>query len=195
MIAGIVLAGGQSRRMGRPKALLLAHGVAFLERCVDSLAKGGCQDVLVVLNSEDPEVGRLACAAGARVVQGAGEASEQIDSLRAGLSELSPDVVAAVVLPVDHPLVAADTVAALVRVYLESQAPIVRAAYRGRRGHPVLFSRACFPDLLGQEAAEGARSVIRRYRDVSRDVEVNDRGVVADIDTPADLLEHLGEES
>ena len=85
--------------------------------------------------------------------------------------------------------------AALVRFYLESQAPVVRAAYRGRHGHPVLFSRACFPDLLAQEAAEGARSVIRRYRGVSRDVEVNDRGVVADIDTPADLLEHLGEES
>lgn len=195
MIAGIVLAGGQSRRMGRPKALLLAHGVAFLGRCVDSLAKGGCEDVVVVLNSEDPEVGRLACAAGARVVQGAGEASEQIDSLRAGLRELSPDVVAAVVLPVDHPLVAADTVAALVRVHLESRAPIVRAAYRGRHGHPVLFSRACFPDLLEQKAAEGARSVIRHYSGVSRDVEVNDRGVVADIDTPADLLEHLGEES
>ncbi len=96
-------------------------------------------------------------------------------------------------LPVDHPLVAAETVAALVRVHLESQAPIVRAAHRGKHGHPVLFGRACFPDLLEGEAAEGARSVVRRYRDVLSDVEVSDRGVIADIDTPADLEQYLGE--
>ena len=193
MLSGIVLAGGRSQRMGRPKALLTAGGVSFLERCVESLGRGGCEDILVVLNSEDPEPARLASSAGARVVRGAGEDSEQIDSLRAGLGELAPAAEAVVVLPVDHPLVMAETVAALVRVYLQSQAPIVRATHRGKRGHPVLFSRACFAELLEGKAAEGARSVVRRYRDVSRDVEVNDRGVVADIDTPADLEEYLGE--
>lgn len=194
MIAGIVLAGGRSERMGRPKALLTAGGATFLERCVESLGRGGCGDVLVVLNSEDPELTRLASAAGARVVRGAGETSEQIDSLRAGLNALAPGSEAVVVLPVDHPLVAAETVAALLRVFSDSRAPVVRAAYRGKRGHPVLFSRACFADLSESTAAEGARSVVRRYRDASRDVEVSDRGVVADIDTPADFAAYFGEE-
>jgi CTP:molybdopterin cytidylyltransferase MocA len=141
MITGIVLAGGQSQRMGRPKALLTARGATFLERCIESLERGGCGNVLVV----------------------------------------------------DHPLVAAETVAALVRVYLESGAPIVRAIHEGKPGHPVLFSRACFPDLLEGDTAEGARSVVRRYRNASRDVEVSDRGVLADIDTPADFAEYFGE--
>jgi molybdenum cofactor cytidylyltransferase len=193
MIAGIVLAGGRSQRMGRPKALLTAHGKSFLERCVDSLQGGGCEDILVVLNSEDSELARLTSAAGARIVRGAGEGSEQIDSLRAGLRDLTPGVEAVVVLPVDHPLVGADTVAALVRVYLESRAPIVRAAHRGKHGHPVLFDRVCFSDLLEGKAAEGARSVIRQYRDVLRDVEVSDQGVLADIDTPADFEKYFGE--
>jgi molybdenum cofactor cytidylyltransferase len=135
----------------------------------------------------------LASAIGAHVVRGAGEGSEQIDSLRAGLRVLAPAVEAVVVLPVDHPLVAAETVAALVRVYLESGAPIVRAIHEGKPGHPVLFSRACFPDLLEGDTAEGARSVVRRYRNASRDVEVSDRGVLADIDTPADFAEYFGE--
>jgi CTP:molybdopterin cytidylyltransferase MocA len=57
----------------------------------------------------------------------------------------------------------------------------------------VLFSRSCFPDLLEEELEEGARAVIRRYRDVSRDVDVADKGVTADIDTPADAERYVGE--
>jgi len=179
--------------MGRPKALLTASGVTFLERCLESLGRGGCGDVLVVDNSGDRELARLASAGGARVVPGAGEGSEQIDSLRAGLRAVAPATQAVVVLPVDHPLVTAETVGAIVRVYLESGAAVVRASYEGRSGHPVLFSRACFSDLLEGEAAEGARSVIRRFRSYSLDVEVDDRGVLADIDTPADYRQYFGE--
>lgn len=193
MVTGIVLAGGRSRRMGHPKALLTVGGVSFLERCAASLAAGGCEDVLVVVNSEDPEMERLALAAGARVIPGAGEGSEQIDSLRAGLKQLEPPVEAVVVLPVDHPLVTGETVEALIRAYRESSAPIVRVVYGGKRGHPVLFDRTCFPDVLEGGWAEGARAVIRRYRDVSRDVEVADPGVIADFDTPADLERYLGD--
>lgn len=193
MITGIVLAGGQSRRMGHPKALLTVGGVSFLERCAASLAAGGCEDVLVVQNSEDPEMAQLASAAGARIVRGAGEDSEQIDSLRAGLEQLAPGVQAVVVLPVDHPLVTGETVKALIRAYRESSAPVVRVAYRGTRGHPVLFDRTCFPDLLEGGSTEGARAVIHRYRDLSRDVEVADAGVVADIDTTADFERYLGD--
>lgn len=193
MITGIVLAGGRSGRMGHPKALLTVDGVSFLERCAASLTAGGCEDVLVVLNSEDAEMARLASAAGARVVRGAGEGSEQIDSLRAGLEELAPLVEAVVVLPVDHPLVTGETVKALVRAYRESWAPVVRVAYAGKRGHPVLFDRICFPGLLEGGSTEGARAVIHRYRDRSRDVEVADPGVLADIDTPADFERYLGD--
>lgn len=179
--------------MGQPKALLTVGGVSFLERCASSLAVGGCEDVLVVLNSEDPEMAQQASVAGARIVRGAGEDSEQIDSLRAGLEQLAPAVQAVVVLPVDHPLVTGETVRALIRAHRESSAPVVRVTHGGKRGHPVLFDRTCFPDLLERGSKEGARAVIRRYRDRSREVEVADPGVVADIDTPADFERYLGD--
>ena len=105
MIVGIVLAGGASRRMGRPKALLDAGGESFLERAVSTLTAGGCDEVIVVVNSEDPEITGLVPRAGARLTFGGGVGTEQVESLRAGLRALPPGTDAVVALPVDHPLV------------------------------------------------------------------------------------------
>lgn len=192
MIAGIVLAGGRSRRMGRPKALLKVGEETFLERAVRRLTLGGCEDVVVVLNAEDPEFSEVAASAGARPTRGGGLDTEQIDSLRAGLRALPRGVEAVVVLPVDHPLVGSPTVAVLVDAFKRRGAPIVRPMCKGRHGHPVLFSSAVFDELLHGELPEGARSLVHRYADEAEDVEVDDRGVLVDVDTPSDLEEYFG---
>jgi molybdenum cofactor cytidylyltransferase len=192
MIAGIVLAGGQSRRMGRPKALLKVGEETFLERAVRTLSLGGCEDVVVVLNTEDPEFSEVAVSAGGRPTPGAGSGTEQIDSLRAALRALPQEVEAAVVQPVDHPLVRSLTVSALIEAFKRRGAPIVRPVYEGKHGHPVLFSAALFGELLEDDLPEGARSLVHRYRGEAEDVQVDDRGVLIDVDTPADLDEYLG---
>jgi CTP:molybdopterin cytidylyltransferase MocA len=192
MIAGIVLAGGESLRMGRPKALLAIGAETFLERAIRTLRAGGCQDIVVVLGGEDREIAGLAARTGARGAPGPGPGSEQIDSLRAGLRGLPLAAEAAVVLPVDHPLVRPTTVAALVAAFRSGGAPVVRPAMRGRHGHPVLFAAAVFDELLHGELAEGARSVIRKHAPQVLDVEVDDPGVLADVDTPDDYERHLG---
>ena len=96
MIAGIVLAGGRSQRMGRPKATLKVGDETFLERAVRILGEGGCEDIVVVLGVDDPELVDLASGSGARSASSGG-GPEQIDSLRAGLRALPADVAAAVV--------------------------------------------------------------------------------------------------
>jgi CTP:molybdopterin cytidylyltransferase MocA len=179
--------------MGRAKALLDADGRSFLERALIALGGGGCDELVVVLNSDDPIIDDIIARAHARSTPGAGPGTEQIESLRAGLRSLSQSAEAAIVLPVDYPMVRPGTVAALITAFRASSALVVRPTHQGRPGHPVLFAAAVFEELLAGELAEGARSVVRGHAEQRVDVEVEDRGVVIDIDTPSEYEKHFGE--
>lgn len=188
MIAGIVLAAGQSRRMGRPKALLPLRGATLLEHAVRALAGGGCAPVVVVTGpSTDPvaeRIGAVALALGARVAENPVAGSEQVESLRIGLATLGDDVTAAVVLPVDVPGVDDDAVRRVVDAFRRRGAPVVRAVHAGRHGHPVLFARSLFAELMAESLPEGARSVIHAHAARVEEVETGHAGVLHDVDTP-----------
>ncbi|NIN72598.1 MAG: NTP transferase domain-containing protein [Gemmatimonadetes bacterium] len=192
MIAGIVLAGGRSQRMGRPKGTLKVGEETFLERAVRVLREGGCGDIVVVLGVDAPQLPGLTMGSGVRATKG-GEGPEQIDSLRAGLRALPATAEAAVVIPVDHPLIEPNTVTTIIETFEACRAPVVRVFHGGRGGHPVLFAANVFDELLSSELPEGARTVIRAHDGDLVEVDVDDPGVLIDINTPADYEEHLGE--
>lgn len=189
-VAGIVLAAGRSRRMGQPKPLLQVGGESFISHAVATLVHGGCRPVFAVTAADATEAARQAEDAGARVVLNAAPESEQIDSLRLALAA-ADDADAVLVLPVDHPLIRSDTVGALIHAFVRTGRPAVRARFRGAPGHPALFARSLFPALKGP-VSEGAQEVLDRHADQVLDVDVDDPGVLSDIDTPDDLRRHLG---
>jgi molybdenum cofactor cytidylyltransferase len=83
---------------------------------------------------------------------------------------------------VDHPAVGAETVRRIVAAFCQCGAPVVIPTYQGRRGHPVLIGRQLFDELLRLASEAGADSVVRRYRPAAQFVEVEDEGVVIDVD-------------
>ncbi len=172
--------------MGSPKALVEVGGQSFLERVLRALREGGCDDLLCIAPAEPDAIATAALAAGARVVINRDPTSEQVDSIRLALDALAPEVAAAVILPVDHPLVHASSIAAVIRTFRATGKPIVRASYHGRPGHPTLFGRALFTEFQPGLPA-GARSVIARHARDVEDVAVQDEGVDIDIDTPSSL--------
>lgn len=191
MIAGIILAAGQSERMGRPKALLRVEDETFVERAIRVLSEGGCREVVTVLDAAQPALSAVE-KTNVQTVSLKGPGAEQIDSLRSGLRALSAAVEAAVVLPVDHPKVNASTVVALIQAFRTSGAPIVLPVHGGKRGHPVLFSAAVFDELLGGQLPEGARTVVHAHSSEIEEVAVDDIGVLLNVDTPADYEDHVG---
>lgn len=189
-VLGIVLAAGRSERMGRPKALLRVGERSFLRAGVETLAEGGCDDVVAVVASS--EVEGEARAAGARVVWNDAVASEQIDSLRLALRGANDDATAAVVLPVDHPLVRPETVGMLLATHAARPDALVRPTHRGRPGHPTLFPRTVWRALLDDTLPRGARSVVDEPDTATLDIPVEDEGILIDIDTPEAHDRHLG---
>jgi molybdenum cofactor cytidylyltransferase len=185
-VDAILLAAGRSSRMGRPKPLLELDGERFIERGIRTLRDGGCRIVVAVVSEDSDGSVRLADATGALVELSDDPDAEPIDSVRRALVHIPGDAAAVLVLPVDHPAVTPATVAAVIASFRRDPAPVVRPVHRGRPGHPTLFARSLFEELRGAALAEGARSVIDAHAGEVRDLDVDDAGVVLDVNTPDD---------
>lgn len=189
MVAGIILAAGRSTRMGTAKALLRApDGVTFVARLIRTLVRGGIDAPLIVGRSDDDKLQAEVESAGARlVINRDADEGGQLSSLLAGLDKADrPGVSGVMVIPVDAPMVMPDTVARLIAVFSDTSGAIIRARYQGRNGHPVIFSRSLFDELRHASRDAGAKAVLRAHQDAVINVDVDDPGVVGDIDTPED---------
>ena len=180
MSAGLILAAGESRRMGFPKALLPYGEETFLERLAGLFA-ARCSPVIVVLGAEAERVrggGRLA----ATLVENPDWARGQTTSMQCGLRAVPAAADGVLFTLVDHPAVAADTIDALLA---PPRAALLRVPrYNGRRGHPIWFSRDLIPEFLELEETGAAREVVRGHADRTEFLDVDDPGILADIDDP-----------
>ena len=182
-IAGLILAAGESSRMGRDKALLAYHGSTFLETVIGTLREAGIVCVIVVLGHHAAEIARAVDLSEVEIIVNPEYKNGQTSSLQAGLRALErPDLEGVVLCLVDHPAVYPETIRTLVADFASSRAPAVIPTYRGKRGHPVVISRALFEGILELQPEKGANSVIRDYRDETLFVEVEDSGILKDID-------------
>jgi len=190
-VPAIVAAAGQSTRMGTSKPLLLAGGETFLSRVVTALREGGAEPVLVVLRRLDgPEADEVRSSGGVPL-RNPDPSPGPISSLRTGLAHLPSGALGTLFTPVDHPLFQPETVATLVGAFLDSLPPLASPTCSGKAGHPVVFSRAIFPELMEEDLPQGPRTVVQRHRDRRLLVPVEDPGILADIDTPEDYRRHF----
>ena len=191
MIPAVVLAAGKSTRMGgRTKALLAVdERDTFVSRIVRTFHAAGVEEIVVVAGHEAGrltaavEAGRLA----ARVVLNEAFESGQLSSLLAGLRAVDrPGVEAILLTLVDVPMVSARTVQAVLERYRRTRASIVRPVAGGLHGHPVLIDRRLFAALHDADPEVGAKPVVRAHVSDAGDVEIDDPGAFADVDTPAE---------
>lgn len=188
-VTAVVLAAGRSSRMGRPKGLLPTGRLdeTFVTRLVTTSRRAGLTEVIVVVRADDTAMAAEAkrAAARVRVVLNPDADEGQLSSVQAAIRVVRPtSALGVLVVPVDMPLVTAETVRALTTAFIASPARIVRAVHAGRHGHPVIFPRSLFDELLCADPSLGARAVVRAHG--ALDVQVDDIGTVEDVDTPED---------
>ena len=185
-LAGLILAAGASSRMGSPKPLLDLEGETFLDRLIGLLA-AHCSPVLAVLGHEAEAVrAGLRRAAQAAFVVNADYRRGQLSSLQCGLRALPPDACGVLFTLVDLPAVKASTIERLARQARSLERPwLVIPRHSGRRGHPVGCSRELVEELLALPVEAQAREVIHRHLAQAFYVEVDDPGILRDVDDPA----------
>jgi molybdenum cofactor cytidylyltransferase len=195
MVAAIILAAGASQRMGYPKALLPYRGSSFLAGILDATFAAGIETRVVVLGYYADKIQESLDLSGAIVVMNHNLDAGPIGSIRAGILALAPHPVdGALIWPVDRPHVPVAVITDLLDSFRKTRQAIVVPTFRGRRGHPVIFGRAAFEELLAAPDQEGARAVVRRSRARVAEVPVTDSAVLEDLNTPEDYRKLLRRE-
>ena len=190
-VVGIVLAAGQSTRMGQPKALLPCPpaGRTFVTQIIHTLREGGLTTIAVVGRVNDHDLRREVGAATPAVsyVENPSPELGQLSSLLAGIAFAEAQGAAGVlVVPVDMPLIRPATVRTVLDTFCATDEPVLRATYHARHGHPVIFRADVFPALRSADLAVGAREVLHQDPSRVRNLEVDDPGVLRDFDWPAE---------
>ena len=192
MINAIVLAAGESKRMGMPKALLQFGDTTFLAQIVSVLQQSEMDKVTVVLGAQAERIRASTDLAGADIVVNEDYRKGQLSSLVVGLRSLPSQAAALLLCLVDNPLISVETVDRIVRAFRETGMPIVIPVFEGRRGHPALFARTMFDELLSAPADQGARHVVQSHKDRVLEVDIPEPAILARIETPEDYLSHFG---
>lgn len=188
-VAALVLAAGRSSRMGQPKQLLRMGGRTVLERVLKNIRAAGITEVVLVLGCEAQRIRREVSedALGeVRVVLNPRYGQGMAGSLRIGLTEVSRTAAAALIVLGDQPLVRPETLLRLTEIPVTDGTGIVIPVLRGKRGNPVRISRALFEEAMALQGDVGCRALFSAHADAILRVEVEDEGILLDLDEPGD---------
>ncbi len=186
MIWALVLAAGASTRMGEPKALLRGRdGGSFVQNIADAARAGGCGGVLVVVGPPHGDAIRRALPPGASAAVNARPERGMLSSVQVGVAALPATATAALVWPVDVPLVEAATVRAILAA---APGKIIVPVHNKRGGHPLRIPRRLFGAVAALDPEVGLRALLTQHAAEVERLGVADRHVLVDVDTREDYI-------
>ena len=188
MLAAVILAAGESRRMGEPKALVDFRGRTFLQRLLDATNHPRIGVTRVVLGARAEEIRAALKLDPAIVVENSNWQQGQLSSIQAAIRSLPAEQTEGMLLcPVDHPLISANVVATLIEQFDSTENQIILPTFHGRRGHPVIFRKNLYAELLAAPPDVGARAVVWAHAPDVLEVPTEDQAVVLNLNDPEAL--------
>jgi molybdenum cofactor cytidylyltransferase len=184
-VAAVVLAAGESRRMGRNKLLLpWAHGTV-LDQTLSNVMTSGVSSLVTVVGHEQELTKSIAARYGPVAINH-NYTKGMLSSAQAAVRALSPSAEAVLVILGDQPLVGPDVIDALLAVFAANSHGLVAPVYQGRRGNPVIIDRRYFAELLALPPESAPRALLQRHAEDLLLVDVASDAVLQDLDRPED---------
>jgi len=191
MISAMLLAAGESRRMGEFKQLLTLDGKTFVERCVDNLLASRAHEVVIVTGHRDADVRRAIGKRPVRFVHNDDYRAGMSASIKCGVQALSGEARACLVALVDQPQISTTIINRVIDAYETAQSLIVIPTYSGLKGHPIVLDLQLQDEILAMDASQGLRQIVHAHASDILHVEVGDEAVLMDCDYPEDYARLL----
>lgn len=190
MISALILAAGQSRRMGQPKMLLPWGTMTVIEKVLTTFLEAGIEDILVVTGGAREQVESILTRYPVRSAYNQEyDAGEMLSSLQAGLLHMPGEAQSALIGLGDQPQVEENTIRRICDAYREQGSLLVVPSVQKRRGHPWLVRRQLWGEILALKPHESPRDFLNRHAREIQYVDVGTPTILADLDTPEDYQE------
>lgn len=187
MITAIILAAGESKRMGQPKMLLPWGEGTVLSNIITVFRKAGLEDIIIITGGAKDKVEDSISHHKVRTIYNRNFAKgEMLSSIQCGIRALTHQTQTVLIGLGDQPQVQERSVRMVCDAYLSTRSSIVVPSFQMRRGHPWLIARSLWDELLKMESPSSPRDLLNLYHEIIHYVNVDDPGILADLDTPKD---------
>ena len=187
----IILAAGESRRMGSPKMLLPFNGTTVIGQVIENVLAAGVIDTLVIAGADREEIIKAVKSYPVQHSYNDNFRSGMLSSVQCGFAFLPDHCHAALIVPGDQPMISAMEIKKVMEAWKESGKGIVMPVYNGKRGHPLVVDMKYRAEVLSLPEEDGLRALAVRHPDDVIEAETDDQSVLRDIDTREDYLNEL----
>ena len=191
MINAIILAAGESKRMGKLKPLLRFKDKTFLEQIISELKLSDVDRITVVLGAKAETVIKSVDLSGISTVINKEYLIGQLSSLIAGLKDVPGDTEAILICLVDNPFITKEIVNSIISKFKKTGEKIIIPVFNKKKGHPALFAESLFNELLSAPAEQGARYVVHANKKNILELETTEKGILIGINTPEDYRDYF----
>jgi molybdenum cofactor cytidylyltransferase len=192
-IWAIILAAGESKRMGLPKMLLPFDGVTMIETVLRNVSGSNVDKISVVLGAEKNAIAEAIGKFKTESYYNENFKDGMLSSVKCGFKNLPSDYRAALVFQGDQPFITAHVVNSVIAAYLSSKNGIVIPVYKNKRGHPILIDRKYSDEIEKLSPEIGLRELTLRFNKDVLEVETEEPGILRDFDTYKEYLEGINQ--
>ena len=182
-IMAIILAAGESTRMGKQKLLLPFQGKTIIEKVIKNIEASGADSTFVVVGSHRNDVINVIGRLNIGICYNEDYKQGMLSSVKCGIRSLPVSCEAVLVFPGDQPMIPPTVINKVIHAYINSGKGIVIPTFKKKRGHPLLIDRRYFEEVEKLEEHEGLRALAGKFIEDVLEVETGKNGILKDIDT------------